>query len=47
MYDVLHNLALAEDSIRPEKYQVEGLPAMSAFPAVHPNRPTTQLKDEL
>ena len=47
MYDALYNLALAEDSIRPEKYQVEGYPAITAFPAVHPNRPITQLKDEL
>lgn len=37
MYDALHNLALVEDSIRPEKYQLEGNPPMRAFPLKHPN----------
>ena len=37
-YDSLYNLCLTENSIRPEKYLVEGYPAMNAFPAEHPNR---------
>ena len=51
MYDSLHNLCLADDSISPEKYIVQGNPPMNAFPAEHPNRAlymdTLQLKDEL
>ena len=38
VYDSLYNLCLAENSIRPEKYLVEGYPAMNTFPAEHPNR---------
>ena len=38
MYDALHNLALAEDSIWPEKYQLESTPPMHAFPLEHPNK---------
>ena len=38
VYDSLYNLCLAENSIRPEKYFVEGYPAMNAFPAEHPNK---------
>ena len=50
-YDSLYNLCLAEDNIRPDKYLVEGLPPMNAFPVQHPNRAlytdTIELKDEL
>ena len=38
VYDSLYNLCQDEDSIRPEKYIVEGHPPMNAFPAHHPNR---------
>jgi len=38
VYDSLYNLAMAEDSINPEKYRVEGYPPMHAFPEFHPNR---------
>ena len=51
VYDSLYNLCLEEDSIRPEKYTVEGYPPMNAFPANHPNRvlymDTMGAKDEL
>ena len=38
MYDSLYNICIAEDSIRPEKYAVDGHPPMNGFPANHPNR---------
>lgn len=49
VYDSLYNICLAEDSIRPEKYAVEGLPPIHAFPARHPNRATVHItqKEEL
>lgn len=40
MFDALYNLVTAEDSIWPEKYEVEGYPPIAQFPAVHPNRLT-------
>ena len=42
MYDALNNLVTAEDSICPEKYEVEGYPPITQFPAVHPNRPNKE-----
>ena len=47
MYDALHALALAEDNIWPEKYKVEGYPAVHAFPVDHPNKRRSVVKDEL
>ena len=47
MYDALQKLALAEDSIRPEKYQIEGYPPIHAFPPEHPNKRQPVVKDEL
>lgn len=48
MYDALHNLALAEDSIWPEKYQLESTPPMRAFPLEHPNKiEYLKVKEEL
>ena len=47
MYDSLYNLVVAEDSISPEKYHIEAYPAIIDFPAIHPNRPTAQWRDEL
>ena len=48
MYDALHALALAEDSIWPEKYRVEGYPTIRSFPSQHPNRlQEHQVKEEL
>ena len=38
VYDSLYNICIAEDSIRPEKYTVDGHPPMNGFPANHPNR---------
>ena len=38
MYDSLYNICIAEDSIHPEKYTVDGHPPMNGFPANHPNR---------
>ena len=38
VYDSMHNLCVTEDSIRPQKYVVEGYPPMNGFPAHHPNR---------
>ena len=38
MYDSLYNLSMAEDSIDPLKYRVEGYPPIHSFPANHPNR---------
>ena len=50
MYDALYALALAEDTIWPEKYRVEGNPPMNEFPSSHPNKRRQQnvvVKDEL
>ena len=51
IYDSIYNLCLTENSIRPEKYIVEGYPPVNAFPAEHPNRilyaDTLNRKDEL
>ena len=49
MYDALYAIALAEDSIWPEKYRVEGYPTILEFPSQHPNRvqQTDVVKDEL
>lgn len=38
VYDSLYNICIAEDSICPEKYAVDGYPPMNGFPANHPNR---------
>jgi len=40
---------MAEDSIRPEKYRVDGYPPIHAFPEFHPNRVNIPVenKDEL
>ena len=38
MYDSLYNICNAENSIRPEKYAIDGYPPMNGFPAYHPNR---------
>ena len=46
MFNALHALALAENSIRPEKYIVEGYPPIRSFPIHHPNR-ELHIKDEL
>ena len=56
MWDAIYNLSIADESIYPEKYVVEGLPPIRDFPASHPNkRPaaaasdtaTAELKKEL
>ena len=50
MWDAMYNLVAAEDSIRPEKYVVDGKPAIRDFPATHVNQPTVVTaaeKDEL
>lgn len=52
VYDSLYNICVAEDSIRPEKYAVNGYPPMKGFPAYHPNMgllntETAAVKDEL
>ena len=47
MFDALHALALAENSINPEKYIVESYPAIRSFPVHHPNRKLHVIKDEL
>lgn len=47
MFDALHNLARAENSINPEKYIVEGNPTIKSFPIHHPNREQLATKDEL
>lgn len=49
MYEALYALALAEDSIWPEKYRVEGYPNIFDFPSQHPNRVREPdvVKDEL
>lgn len=50
MMDALYNMAMAEDSICPEKYKVEGTPTLHEFPQeqAHPNRdPKLAERDEL
>lgn len=48
MYTEMLNMALAEESIRPEKFKVEGHPMLREFPSEHPNKATKQReKDEL
>lgn len=53
VYDSLYNICIAEDSIRPEKYAIDGYPPMNGFPAHHPNRglqlieEPAMIKDEL
>lgn len=49
VYDYMYNLSMAEESIYPEKYSVEGYPAVREFPKLHPNRQDTMSKfsDEL
>ena len=37
-YDEMYNLAMTEDSIKPEKYIVEGYPPIHKFPPRHPNQ---------
>lgn len=45
----MYNLSMADDSISPEKFVVDGYPAVSAFPKTHPNKQNVDLKfkDEL
>ena len=40
MWDALYNLLVAEDSIQPEKYVVNGYPSLRNFPATHVNKPS-------
>ena len=49
MYSALYELSVAEDSIWPEKYIIEGYPPVRDFPAQHPNKKQLdeQRKDEL
>jgi hypothetical protein len=50
MFDALYNLAVADDIISPDKYEVKGRPAIHSFPLVHPNRATNggrRMADEL
>ena len=50
MYTAMLNMALAEDTIRPEKYQVTDYVAFRHFPREHPNKAQIQhlvQKDEL
>jgi len=34
----MYNLAVAEDSVKPEKYKIEEYPPSHGFPSTHPNR---------
>jgi len=44
----MFNVAMAEDTIQPEKYQVEGYPTLREFPPEHPNKDLKlKAKDEL
>ena len=48
MYTAMLNMALAEESIQPEKYKVEDYPTLHEFPPEHPNKLTKEMeKDEL
>ena len=49
MYAALHELAVAEDNLWPDKYFVEGLPQIRDFPAQNPNKGPSgkEGKDEL
>ena len=50
MWDAMYNLLVAEDSISPEKYVVEGYPTIKDFPPAHANSPkvaTSVEKEEL
>ena len=48
LYDAMHNLSMAEDSVWPEKYEVgDTMPSISAFPPEHPNKINFNVKEEL
>ena len=40
MFDALYNLAVADDTISPDKFKVEGRPPLHNFPPHHPNQET-------
>lgn len=46
-YDYMYNLCVADDSIEPGKYLVEGYPTLHDSPLKHPNKEMAFLKDEL
>ena len=47
MYDALYSLEMADESIYPEKFQVEGFPAIRDFPYYKLNRPRDLPSDSL